>query len=98
MITEHAILSVRPGQESEFEAAFEQARPLISSQAGFEGLSLLRSQESPHLYVLLVEWADVEAHTLGFRQSPEYEEWKQLLHHFYDPFPTVEHFTEVFST
>ncbi len=66
MITEHAILSVRPGQQLEFEAAFETARPLISSQPGFEKLSLLRSIESPHLYVLLVVWADVESHTLGF--------------------------------
>lgn len=98
MITEHAILSVLPSQESDFEASFTEARALISSQPGFEKLSLLRSIESPNVYVLLVEWADVESHTLGFRQSTEYEQWKQLLHHFYDPFPTVEHFTAVFSS
>ncbi|MDQ1564954.1 MAG: hypothetical protein QOI14_1905 [Actinomycetota bacterium] len=50
--------------------------------------------ESPNLYLLLVEWDSVEAHTDGFRTSPEYESWKALLHHFYDPFPVVEHFAE----
>ena len=95
MILEHAILSVRSGFEVEFEAAFEQARPLISGQPGFESLSLSRSQEFPSQYLLLVGWVSVEAHTEGFRKSPEYESWRELLHHFYDPFPVVEHFAEV---
>ena len=95
MILEHAILSVLPGQEAEFEVAFGQARPLISSQPGFGKLSLLHSIESSGQYVLLVEWESVAAHTFGFRESPEYERWKDLLHHFYDPFPTVEHYTVV---
>ena len=95
MIVEHAILPVRAGSEEEFEAAFSRARPLISVQPGFRSLSLSRSAESPRLYLLLVEWDSVEAHTDGFRKSPEYEQWRALLHHFYDPFPAVEHFTEV---
>jgi heme-degrading monooxygenase HmoA len=86
---------VRAGSEVEFEAAFEQARPLIGGQPGFRSLSLSRSMESPNLYVLLVEWSSVEAHTHGFRASPEYQLWKGLLHHFYDPFPVVEHFVQV---
>ncbi|MDQ4503415.1 antibiotic biosynthesis monooxygenase [Sinomonas sp. ASV322] len=95
MVLEHAILPVRPGSETEFEAAFRTARPLISAQPGFRSLSLSRSVESPNLYLLLVEWDSVEAHTEGFRRSDEYESWKALLHHFYDPFPNVEHFTTV---
>lgn len=95
MILEHAILPVRSGSEVEFEAAFERARPLISGQPGFVSLSLSRSMESPHCYLLLVQWTSVEAHTEGFRFSREYESWKELLHHFYEPFPVVEHFVEV---
>jgi heme-degrading monooxygenase HmoA len=95
MIVEHAILPVRAGSEDEFEAAFSRARPLIGMQPGFRSLSLSRSVESPFLYLLLVEWDSVEDHTDGFRNSPEYEQWRALLHHFYEPFPTVEHFTEV---
>ena len=95
MILEHAILPVRPGAEKEFERAFETARAQISQQSGFRNLSLSRSIESPNLYLLLVEWDSVEAHTEGFRTSPAYDEWKRLLHHFYEPFPLVEHFTAV---
>ncbi|MCU1414883.1 MAG: antibiotic biosynthesis monooxygenase [Microbacteriaceae bacterium] len=95
MILEHAILPVRAGSEAEFEGAFVRARPLISVQPGFRSLSLSRSSESPSEYLLLVEWDTVEAHTNGFRASPEYQQWKALLHPFYDPFPVVEHFTAV---
>jgi heme-degrading monooxygenase HmoA len=95
MILEHAILSVRSGSESDFEEAFQMARPLISRQPGFCSLSISHSIESPNLYLLLVEWDSVEAHTEGFRGSADYERWKELLHHFYDPFPVVEHFTTV---
>ena len=95
MIIEHGVLSVEPGREAEFEQAFAQARALISCQPGFGRLSLSRSIESPNLYLLLVEWETVEAHTEGFRKSPEFEQWRQLLHHFYEPKPVIEHFVEV---
>jgi len=95
MVLEHAILPVRPGLEADFESAFGEARPLISGLPGFISLSLSRSVESPHLYLLLVEWDSIEAHTEGFRGSAEYAQWRALLHHFYDPFPVVEHFRQV---
>jgi heme-degrading monooxygenase HmoA len=95
MVLEHAILPVRPGQETDFESAFAQARPLISDRPGFVSLSLSRSVESPSLYLLLVEWDSIEAHTEGFRGSKEYVQWRELLHHFYDPFPVVEHYNQV---
>lgn len=95
MIREHALLPVHPSQEPAFEAAFAEARPLIAAQPGFRSLSLSRSIESPSTYLLLVEWDSVEAHTEGFRRSPEYAAWRELLHRFYDPFPVVEHFAEV---
>ena len=95
MVLEHAILPVRPGLEADFESAFGEARPLISGLPGFISLSLSRSVESPHLYLLLVEWDSIEAHTEGFRGSAEYAQWRALLHQFYDPFPVVEHFRQV---
>ncbi|WP_066460879.1 antibiotic biosynthesis monooxygenase family protein [Sanguibacter suarezii] len=93
MITEHALLPVIPGREEEFEAAFAQAREIISAMPGFGGLTLSRSIESPSTYLLLVEWDRLEDHTEGFRGSAEYSRWRDLLHHFYDPFPVVEHYT-----
>lgn len=95
MITECALLDVRPAEEAQFEAAFRQARPLIAVQPGFVSLRLERCVENPRRYLLLVEWERLEDHTAGFRRSFEYEKWRALLHHFYDPFPTVEHFVSV---
>ncbi|MGL3807577.1 antibiotic biosynthesis monooxygenase family protein [Paeniglutamicibacter sp. R2-26] len=95
MITEHALLPVRPGLEGEFEMAFGKAKSIISSMPGFQGLTLSRSMESPSTYLLLVEWRTLEDHTQGFRGSAEYQEWRGLLHRFYSPFPTVEHYEQV---
>lgn len=95
MITEHVELPVIPGREDEYEAAFERAKPLIAASPGFRGLSLSRCIERPNAYLLLVRWETIEDHLVGFRESPAYQEWRALLHHFYNPFPVVEHFTEV---
>ncbi|MBI1181565.1 MAG: antibiotic biosynthesis monooxygenase [Alphaproteobacteria bacterium] len=78
--------------EAAFEAAMRQARPLIEASAGFAGMEVRRCIERPNLYLLLVHWESLEAHTEGFRGSERYQEWKALLHRFYDPFPLVEHF------
>jgi len=92
VILELAILNVRAGLDRKFEEAFEQAAPIIASMPGYISHQLQRCIETSNQYVLLVRWTSVEAHTVGFRGSPEYGRWKQLLHHFYDPFPTVEHY------
>jgi heme-degrading monooxygenase HmoA len=92
MILEHAVLDVLPDREHDFESAFAEARPLIECQQGFRSLRLDRCLESPSRYLLLVEWDNVSDHTVGFRTSPEYARWSALLHRFYDPFPTVEHY------
>lgn len=97
MILEHAILPVLPGREAEFEAAFAEASAIISSMPGFIDLALSRSIETPSAYLLLVHWESVEAHDPGFRGSPEYARWRELLHGFYEPFPVVEHFALVHS-
>jgi heme-degrading monooxygenase HmoA len=95
MILEVAVLDVIAGRESEYETAFASAKPIISSMPGFLSLRLERCIEVAGRYVLLVEWSSLEDHTVGFRESPEYQQWRSLLHHFYDPFPTVEHFETV---
>ncbi len=92
MILEHACLDVIDGEQRRFEEVFEQAQTIISSMPGFRSLRLDRCIETPSRYLLLVEWDRLEDHTEGFRGSPQYQEWRRLLHHFYDPFPTVEHY------
>ena len=95
MIIEHVLLPVRPELADDFEAAFAEAEPIIASMSGFRSLSLSRCVETPGTYLLLVWWEQLSDHLDGFRGSPEYDRWKKLLHHFYDPFPVVEHFTPV---
>jgi heme-degrading monooxygenase HmoA len=92
VILEVAVLDIRPGLEDDFEAAFTQAQPIISSMDGCLSLELQRCVERETRYILLVRWRSLEDHTVGFRGSPEYRRWKALLHHFYEPFPTVEHY------
>jgi len=98
VITEQAVLDVKPGREREFEIAFSEAQAIIASMPGFESLQLLRCLERSNRYLLLVSWERLEDHTEGFRKSAGYDEWRRLLHHFYDPFPTVEHFNLVASS
>lgn len=95
VITEHALLPVIPGREDEFELAFAEARSIITSMPGCRSLKLSRSIESRSTYLLLVEWEHLDDHTIGFRQSDQYQAWRALLHHFYEPFPLVEHFETV---
>ena len=95
MILELAVLDVRAGERAEFERAFAEATTIISAMPGFEHLELQRCLERPDRYVLLVGWDRLEDHTEGFRGSAEYERWRDLLHRFYDPFPTVEHYEPV---
>jgi heme-degrading monooxygenase HmoA len=97
MILEVAILDVIPDHVERFEEDFTKAESIISSMKGYRSHELRRCMEAPCRYLLLVEWERMEDHVEGFRQSPEYQEWKRLLHHHYDPFPNVEHYENVSS-
>jgi heme-degrading monooxygenase HmoA len=97
MILEVAVLQVRQGQGSAFEKAFAEAQATLSSMDGYVSHQLHRCIEVADKYVLLVHWRQIEDHTVGFRRSAGYQKWKQALHHFYDPFPVVEHFEMLYS-
>ncbi len=92
MILEVAILDIKPGKESDFESAFSRAQEIISSMPGYISHQLQHCLEKTNRYILLVNWETLEHHTVGFRESPQYQEWRSLLHHFYDPFPVVQHY------
>jgi len=97
MVLEVAILNVRQGQGEAFEAAFREAQRILSGMPGYQRHELRRCVEASHRYLLLVWWDSLESHTEGFRRSPEYERWRRLLHHFYEPFPEVEHYVPIAS-
>ena len=98
MILEHAILNVRPGERPAFLFAIREALPLMTATPGFISFDLKPCLEASGRYLLLVRWETVEAHTVGFRGSERYQKWRGLLHHFYDPFPVVEHYGEPLLT
>lgn len=98
VILEVAILNVKLGLAVEFEAAFKVASAIITSMPGYVSHELQRCVETPNRYVLLVRWQKLEDHTVGFRRSPQYQEWRSLLHHFYEPFPVVEHYEVVLQS
>jgi heme-degrading monooxygenase HmoA len=92
VIIEHALLQVRDGETAAFEAAMAKARPLIAASPGFLGIEVRPAVERPGLYLLVVQWKTIADHRDGFRMSQRYEEWRTLLHPFYDPMPEVHYF------
>ncbi len=92
MVLEVAILNIKTGLSQEFEKAFSRAEKIISNMKGYIAHEMNKCIEQNDKYILLVRWETLEDHTNGFRQSEEYQEWKALLHHFYEPFPIVEHY------
>lgn len=95
MVLEVAVLNIKKGLSADFEIAFNEAQKIISSMDGYISHELKKCMEEVDKYILLVNWETLEAHTEGFRDSAEYQNWKSLLHHFYEPFPVVEHYVAV---
>jgi heme-degrading monooxygenase HmoA len=92
VILEHAVLPVRRGEEAAFEAAMEEALPILRRQPGCRSAQVQRCVEQPSAYLLLAEWERLEDHEEGFRLSADYQEWRALTHHFYETPPAVRHF------
>ncbi len=95
MILEAFILNVKAGTEAEFEAALRESAPLIRQSPGYISHEVQRCLETPGRYIFLAHWRTLEDHTVGFRTSPQFAQWKALLHHFYESSPTVQHFQPV---
>ncbi len=92
MVLEHALIDIRPGTGEAFEAALVEARQVIAASSGFVSLRLHRGVESDHRYLLLVEWATLEDHTVGFRESSAFTAWRALIGPFFASPPEVVHF------
>ena len=97
MILEAAFLYVKPELATQCEANFAKSSQYISSIYGYLGHRLEKCLEVENKYLLLADWNTLEDHTIGFRTSEAYLEWKKILHHYYEPFPIVEHFETVFE-
>ncbi len=92
MILEHALITVRPESHADFEAALPRARAVISAAPGFHSFAIHRGIESPDRYLLLVGWETLEDHTVGFRESAAFREWRAHIGPFFDGQPEVDHY------
>ncbi|EJW11133.1 Antibiotic biosynthesis monooxygenase [Rhodovulum sp. PH10] len=97
MVTEIAQIDVKPGMEAEFEAGVRKAVPAFQRSKGCKSVKLVRSVEKPQRYRLMVQWDTLEAHTVDFRNAPEFQEWRGCVAHTFDAPPYVEHVEEVFQ-
>jgi heme-degrading monooxygenase HmoA len=95
MIVEFALLTIQPGREAEFEAIFPAASAVLAGSKGYLAHELRRSIETPNRYALRVEWATLEDHTVGFRGSPAFTQWRGYVGPFFENPPVVEHFQEI---
>jgi heme-degrading monooxygenase HmoA len=95
MIMEIAQIDVKPGMESEFEAGVKKAAPLFQRAKGCKGMELQRSHEKPQRYRLMVKWDTLENHTVDFRGSSDFQEWRKLVGHCFVAPPDVEHTKQV---
>jgi heme-degrading monooxygenase HmoA len=98
MITEIALIDVKPGSETDFEAAVAKARPLFLRAKGGKGFELHRSVEKPSRYRLLAKWETLENHTVDFRGSADFTEWRALVGPYFAAAPDVEHTETVLSS
>src|SRR6185295_20281352 len=95
MVTEIAVIDVKPGMEHEFEAGVAKAAPHFRAAHNCHGLALARSIERPHRYRLYVQWTMVEDHTITFRNSEGWQEWRKCVAHCFERAPEVEHTLEI---
>jgi heme-degrading monooxygenase HmoA len=95
MIVERALMAITPGREADFEAAMAQAKGVVSQSPGFRSIRVTRGIESPSTYLLLLEWDTLEDHTVGFRESELFTQWRGLIGEFFAEPPAVEHYTPI---
>ena len=94
MILELADIRIQPGKQAEFDAAIKKGVETVVSKAkGFRGYKINKSIETPERYVLMIFWGTVENHTVDFRGSPAFQEWRAIVGPFFATPPVVEHLT-----
>jgi heme-degrading monooxygenase HmoA len=97
MIYEFAVIVIKDGSKERFEAAVEQAVPLFKRVSGCKSMRLQRSIETPLRYLMVIGWATLEDHTVGFRNPADYQVWRNLVGEHFDGAPVVEHTEDAIS-
>lgn len=94
MILEFADIRIQPGKQAEFDLAIQRGIDTVITLAkGFRGYTIQKGIESPERYLLMIRWETLENHTVDFRGSAAYQDWRAIVGPFFDGAPVVEHFT-----
>ena len=94
MILELARIDIKEGTNQDFETALETAKGVISQSKGFQKITVKKCIEQANRYILLIEWDTLEDHTVGFRESDLFKEWRALIGPFFETPPFVQHFNQ----
>ena len=93
MILEIADIHIQPGRQAEFDGAIQRGvTEVIAKAKGFNGFKINKGVESPERYILMVFWETLENHTIDFRESPAFAEWRGIVGPYFAMPPVVEHF------
>lgn len=93
MILELADFRIQPGKQADFDIAIQRGIDQVISKAkGFNGYKINRGIESPERYILMIFWETLENHTVDFRESPAFQEWRSIVGSYFASPPVVEHF------
>jgi heme-degrading monooxygenase HmoA len=95
MVLEIATFDVVAGQEEAFAAAYRDAREILVTTPGCRTVRMTRGIESPHRFVLLVEWDSVAAHEENFRATDRFTRWRSMIGPYFAGPPVVEHFADL---
>lgn len=95
VVLEVAEISIAPGQEAAFAAAYREARQLVAVSPGLRSMRMTQGVETPSRFVLLIEWDSVEAHEQGFRETDRFPKWRAAIGPYFAKPPHVEHFVDI---
>jgi len=96
MILEVAEFRIKPGTQADFDAAIKRGvETVIAKAKGYRGYKVQKGIESPERYLLMIHWDSVENHTVDFRQSPAFQEWRAFVSPYFAAPPVAEHFALV---
>ena len=94
MILEVAEFRIKPGTQADFDAAIKRGvETVIAKAKGYRGYQVQKGIDSPERYLLMIHWDSVENHTVDFRQSPAFQEWRAFVSPYFAAPPVTEHFT-----
>ena len=97
MVLELATIDIKPGTNAQFEEKLDIAQGVISRSEGYLGHQFQHCIEQENRYILLIRWETLEAHTIGFRTSELFKEWRALIGEYFDSPPVVQHFESRFE-